>query len=155
MSVGRLPKKVQYKRSTPVIRLQRNIAKLERNAGLVLTRLSSWLVDGDETLVKSVEHTDAIMRAIDDLKVEVAGLVSVDFVPPKRSATVWHVEGQTVAVAPKHYHKYEQAFQHVLKDDPDYLNQLTIKSILETGEIVVQRGKKTPFIVRKSHIVPA
>jgi hypothetical protein len=151
---GSRSKKVQYKRSTPVIRLQRNIAKLERNAGLILNRLSSWLTEGDQTLVKSVEHIARIMQSIDDLRVEVDALVGSDFVPPKRSAAAVFVEGQTVAIAPKYRKKYVQAFKSVLEDDPDFLDALVIKSIIETGEITVQRGKKTPFIVRKSHIVP-
>ena len=151
---GGRPKKVQYKRSTPVIRLQRNVAKLERNAELVLNRLSSWLSEDDESLTKAVAHTDTIMQAIDDLKEEVDGLMESGFVPPKRSAAVVFSEGQTVAVAPKHRSKYAQAFESVLKDDPDFLDCLVVKSIIESGEITVQRGKRTPFIVRKSHIVP-
>jgi hypothetical protein len=151
---GGRPKKMQYKRSTPVIRLQRNISKLERHAELVLNRLSSWLSEGDESLVVAVRKTDAIMRAISDLKEEVDGLAQTGFVPPKRSAAVVFVEGQAVAVAPKYRQKYIQAFETVLQDDPNYLDELVVRSIIATGEITVQRGKKTPFIVRKSHLVP-
>jgi hypothetical protein len=152
VQVGR-PKKGQYKRSTPVIRLQRNVAKLERNAELVLNRLSTWLSDGDTALVKAVEHTAEITQAIADLKADVVVLEETGFVPPKRSAAVVFYEGQSVAIAVKHRQKYVQAFERELKTDPDYLDGLVIVKIIESGEITVRRGQKTPFIVRKSHIV--
>lgn len=151
--VGR-PKKKQYKRSTPVIRLQNNVAKLERNAELILNRLSTWLSDGDTALVKAVEHTAELMQAITDLKADVVVLEETGFVPPKRSAAVSYFDGQLVAIAPKHRHKYGQAFERELKEDPDFLDSLTVLKIIETGEITVRRGRHTPFIVRKSHILP-
>jgi hypothetical protein len=150
--VGR-SQKVQYKRSTPVIRLQRNVDKLERNAELVLNRLSTWLSEGDTSLVKAVAHTAEIMQAITDLKADVEILEKTGFVPPKRSAAVVFFEGQPVAVAPKYRQKYAQAFERVLKEDPDFLDGLVVVKIIESGEITVRRGQKTPFIVRKSHIV--
>jgi len=147
------PKKVQYKRSTPVIRLQRNVAKLERNAELVLNRLSTWLSDGDTALTKAVAHTTEIIQVIIKLKNDVAVLEMDGFVPPKRSAAVVFVEGQSVAVAPKHRQKYVQAFERVLKEDPDFLDGLVVVKVIESGEITVRRGQRTPFIVRKSHLV--
>ena len=112
--VGR-PKKKQYKRSTPVIRLQNNVAKLERNAELILNRLSTWLAEGDTALVKAVEHTAELMQAITDLKADVVVLEETGFVPPKRSAAVSFFEGQSVAIAPEHMQKYVQAFERVLR----------------------------------------
>jgi hypothetical protein len=146
-------RKGKYKRSTPVIRLQRNVAKLERNAQLVLNRLSSWLVDGDESLEKVVDDTESIMRGITALKDAVDDLEASGFVPPKRSAAAVFTEGQPVAVATKHRQKYAQAFERVLHEDPDFLDGLVVVKILKSGEITVRRGQRTPFIVRKSHIV--
>ena len=151
--VGR-PKKKQYKRSTPVIRLQNNVAKLERNAELILNRLSTWLAEGDTALVKAVEHTAELMQAITDLKADVVVLEETGFVPPKRSAAVSFFEGQSVAIAPKYRQKYVQAFERVLEEDPDFLDGLVVSKIIESGEITVRRGHRTPFIVRKSHIIP-
>lgn len=148
------PKKVQYKRSTPVIRLQRNVAKLQRNAELVRNRLSSWVSDAeDTTLALAVKHTDAIMKEISSLEAQVKVLKEAGFVPPKRSSAVTFYEGQSVAVATKHRQKYAQAFERVLQDDPDYLDGLVVVKIIESGEITVRRGQRTPFIVRKSHLV--
>ena len=152
MKTGR-PKKVQYKRSTPVIRLQRNVLKLERHADLVLSRLSSWVADGDTTLTTAVSHTADIMQGITDLKEAVAALVASGFIPPKRSSAVNFEEGQPVAVAVKHRAKYVAAFEKVLKEDPDFLDGLVVAKILPSGEITVRRGQRTPFIVRKSHLV--
>ena len=148
------PKKVQYKRSTPVIRLQRNVAKLQRNAQLVLNRLSSWVSDKeDTTLALSVKHTESIMREISSLESQVKMLEEAGFVPPKRSSAVSFYVGQAVAVAAKHRQKYVQAFERVLQDNPDFLDGLVVVKIIESGEITVRRGQRTPFIVRKSHLV--
>jgi hypothetical protein len=146
-------KKLQYKRSTPVIRLQRNVTKLERNAQLVRNRLSTWAIDGDTTLTKAVGRTEAILREIAGLKDSVAVLETTGYFPPKRSSAVIFAVGQSVAVAPKHRAKYMQAFERVLQEDPDFLDGLVVVKIIASGEITVRRGQRTPFIVRKSHLV--
>jgi hypothetical protein len=146
-------KKSQYKRSTPVIRLQRNVLKLERYAELILNRLSSWIVEGNAALVPPLENTANIMQDIVDLKASVARLEAQNYVPPKRSFAMILTEGQRVSIAPKHREKYTIAFEKLLSFDPNYLDELVVEKILPTREILVRNGKHTPFIARKSHLV--
>jgi len=146
-------KKNHYKRSTPVIRLLRNVEKLERNGQLVLNRLSSWTVEGDKQLDRSMDKTVKIMSCLEELREEVESLEEAGFVPPKRSSSVAYEAGDLVAMSDKHRPKYEEAFEKVISDDPDFLDNLVVVRVMESGEITVTRGKRTPFIVRKSHLV--
>lgn len=145
-------RKIQYRRSTPVTRLARNVLKLERYAELILNRLSSWLVEGDASLVPSLEHVADVVQDIESLKKSVVRLEVDEFVPPKRSFAVVLAEGQAVSIAPKHREKYVVAFEKMIAACPNYLDELVVVKILPTGEILVQHGKHTPFIVRKSHL---
>jgi hypothetical protein len=96
-----------------------------------------------------------ILQSIAKLKDEVGALVTSRFMPPRRSSALVFVEGQTVAVAQKHRSKYESAFEKVLKEDPEFLDALVVSKVLPSGEITVRRGQRTPFILRKSHLVAA
>ena len=58
-----------------------------------------------------------------------------------------------MAIGPKYLDKYRQVFASVLKDDRSWLKDLTVVAVLASGEIVIQRGKSTPFPVAKSHLV--
>jgi hypothetical protein len=148
------PKKTHYKRSTPVVRLRRNVLKLDKNAELVLNRLKSWQASSDPDLVAACEHVRDVQKLIVKLDMCVGKLEDKGFVPPKRSSAIVYEEGQSVSVLAKHRLKYEAAFEKVLKEDPHLLDDLVVVKIIEsTGEVVVQRGQRTPFIVRKSHIV--
>src|SRR5271157_2596959 len=146
-------RKKEYKRSTPVVRLQRNVLKLERYGELVLNRLSSWIADGDTSLVACLEDTANIMQDIASLKVSVDKLEAHGFVPPKRSFKLVFDPGQVVSIAPKHRERYALAFAKVIKDNPSYLDELSVVEILPTREILVRHGKNSPFMVRKSHLV--
>jgi len=148
------PKKTHYKRSTPVVRLRRNVHKLDKNAELVLNRLKSWQASSDLDLVAACEHVRDVQKLIVKLDTCVGKLEDKGFVPPKRSSAIVYEEGQSVSVLAKHRLKYEAAFEKVLKEDPHLLDDLVVvKIIASTGEVVVRRGQRTPFIVRKSHIV--
>jgi hypothetical protein len=146
-------KKNHYKRSTPVIRLRRNIFKLSKNAELVSKKLRSWQASSDPDLAAAYDIVDCVQKSIVKLDACAAKLESKNFVPPKRSSSVIFDEGQSVSVLDKHRQKYELAFEKVLREDPRLLDDLTVvKIIRSSGEVVVQRGQRTPFIVRKSHI---
>jgi hypothetical protein len=148
------PKKSHYRRSTPVIRLRRNIFNLNKNADLVLKKLRSWQASSDPDLAAAHDIVDGVQKSIVKLDACAVKLESKNFVPPKRSSGVYFEEKQLVSVLDKHRQKYKLAFEKVLKEDPHLLDELVVlKIISSTGEVVVQRGQRTPFIVRKSHIV--
>jgi hypothetical protein len=144
----------KYKRSTPVIRLLRNVEKLERNGELVLNRLISWSVDGDGQLDQPTTKITKIMSQLAELREVVEKLEDSGYVPPKRSSAISYDEGDPVSVSPKHRGKYEEAFEKVISEDPNFLDELVVVRIMESGEITVTKGKRTPFIVRKSHLMP-
>ena len=146
-------KKNHYKRSTPVLRLRRNIFNLCKNADLVSKKLRSWQSSSDPDLAAAYEIVDDVQKSIVKLDACSVKLEMKNFVPPKRSSGVYFEEGQPVFVLDKHRQKYELAFEKVLKEDPHLLDELVVMKIISsTGEVVVQRGQRTPFIVRKSHI---
>jgi hypothetical protein len=147
-------KKSHYRKSTPVVRLHRNVVKLEKNSELVSDRLKSWQASSDPNLLEALEVIKDVRRDISKLNEMVEALEQSGFIPPKRSSAVLYEPGNTVSVLPKHRGKYEEAFEKVLKEDPGLLNALTVVKILPSGEVVVQRGQRTPFMVRKTHLAP-
>lgn len=150
-------KKVHYKRSTPVIRLRSNVKKLSVHATLIENRLRSWMVPGDPDCLEAgpLEHVKVILRSIGHLEAQVGALEDSGYVPPKRSSVFVPEVGMTVAVIKKYRTKYEEAYEGVLREDPNMLDGLIVRKILPSGEVVVQRGQRTPFMVRKSHLAPA
>lgn len=146
-------KKTHYKRSTPVIRLRRNVAKMDKNSKLVHGRLFTWRASTNPDLVASLNLAKEISELVDKLDHHVGRLENSGFVPPKRSSAVHFESGQTVAILAKHRSKYEEAFEKVLREDPEMLDGLKVLKTMPSGEIVVQRGQRTPFIARKSHLV--
>jgi 3-methyladenine DNA glycosylase Tag len=64
-------------------------------------------------------------------------------------------EGQQVSINPKlkSRAKYEAAFADYIQSDPSFLDDLTVEKVLPDGDIVVRHRSKTPFVVRKTHLV--
>lgn len=143
-----------YKRSTPVGRLRRNAKKIARHAELVLSRLNSWgNGNTDKRVVLSCLIVNEILGAASRLDKTMGSLEKAGFVPPKRFSSLQFKVGLHVAIGPKYLDKYRQVFASVLKDDRSWLKDLTVVAVLASGEIVIQRGKSTPFPVAKSHLV--
>ena len=147
-------KKTKYKRSTPVTRVRRNVEKVGRHARLVTERLETWRSSGEDRVLASIGICQDIEHKTKLLDGCVAKLEAAGFVPPRKSAAVCLEEGQHVRVVDKHRPKYLEAFAIVLREDPDFLDDLVVATLLPTGEVSVQRGKRTPFIVRKTHLAP-
>ena len=144
-----------YRRSTPVGRLRRNASKIARHATLVFIRLISWKngVNSDKRLLEAEEIVSEILEEASRLDVVMGRLEKSKFVPPKRSNALSFEIGQHVAIGPKYRDKYGLVFAKFLGEDPLLLDDLVISNILPTGEVVVQRKQRTPFLVSKSHLV--
>ena len=148
------PKQRQYRRSTPVGRLRRNVAKVVRHASLVQARLISWGGMDDDR----VSQIDARMGGIRVLAAEADRIMvrmeRSGFVPPKKSGALVYQIGQPVMISPKARMKYKSVFKQALKADPRLLDELVVDQLLPTGEVVVRRGKQLPFMTPKSHLLP-
>lgn len=145
-------KKRRYRRSTPVGRLKSNAEKLVRHASLMRARLTSWgasepTLDLVSSKLSLVEDSAAVMRHA------LSSLERSGWEPPTKSSGVEYVPGDRVAIAESHRSEYEEAYADQLRDDPDMLDELVVSKVLDSGKVVVQRGKKTPFAVAKSHLV--
>jgi hypothetical protein len=146
-------KKTRYRRSTPVTRVRRNVEKVARHARLVAERLEVWKASGDGQVLLAIGICQAVEHKTRLLDECVARLELEAFVPPRKSAAVCLAEGQHVRVVDKHRPKYEEAFAAELRDDPEFLNDLVVANpSLPSGEVSVRRGKRTSFIVRKTHL---
>jgi hypothetical protein len=115
-------------------------------------RIASWKTETPElSLVTSkievVEGAAAVMEGA------LESLEKSGWVPPPRSSALEFEPGQHVSISPRHREDYEAAFEDVLRDDPDMLDDLVVDKVLPNGKIVVRRGKRTPFPVSKSHLV--
>jgi hypothetical protein len=147
-------KKIHYRRSTPVIRLRRNVGRMIKISTLLTRRFSTWQVSENQAAQEAIERAKEVAKALRRLDEAVGLLQSQDFRPPRRTSFVSFDVGQTVAIRPKFRGKYESAFEKILVEDPEMLDGLVVVKILEeTGEIAVRRGQRTPFLVRKSHLV--
>jgi hypothetical protein len=85
-----------------------------------------------------------------------AELEDSGFAPPEKQRAVAWVEGQKVAVGAKFRAKYEAAFRENLERDSGFLDLLVVDKVLDpSGEVVVRRRGKSPFLVPKTHLVEA
>ncbi|HAW09989.1 MAG TPA: hypothetical protein DCX12_02745 [Chloroflexi bacterium] len=143
----------KYTKTTPVIRLRRNVEKIGRHAELGRERLLAWKSD-DPDVAAALALTEKIEADARDLVGRVVALEKKGFCPT-RHYNVWApAVGEVVRITEEYRSKYEAIYASVLESDSRMLDELVVHSTLPTGEIVVQRNKKTPFAVRKSHLAP-
>ncbi len=147
-------KKNQYRHTTPVMRLRRNVEKIARHAELCHDRLMVWKRSEDPVVEQALSLVTAITQQVRDLDEQVEKLDQGGFVPPHRTPAWQPSPGETVRIANAYLAKYAQLYEKILKEDPEFLDGLLVVKVLSTGEVIVRKGKRTPFIVRKSHLVP-
>jgi len=144
----------QYRRSTPVGRLRRNAAKIARHASLIQIRLISWGMVKDDRVAEILDTVSRILDLFSKVDRILEGLEESGFVPPPKSGSVSYEVGQHVMIAPKFRPKYEAVFGQILLKDPELLEDLTVSDLLPSGEVVVRRRSRSPFMVPKSHLLP-
>lgn len=143
----------RYRRSTPLGRLGRNVEKIARHASLLKARLLSWGVVGESKLSLLVFVADEVSAKAAGMSGVLAELEAEGFAPPARPRGVEYLPGQRVQVASKFRGEYEEAFKVGIAADPGYLDELTVESVLASGRVAVRRGKKSPFVVAKTHLL--
>lgn len=142
----------KYKPSTPVMRLLGNADKVLKQLDLMEVRLTAWKVSGDEDVVRALDEVQNVRQVVqDELRTYVEALHTKGFVPPKQDGSSYE-PGQRFKVLLKYRPKYEEIFQDSLKTDPGLLDDLTLVQKLHSGELLVRRGSRRPFAVRKSHV---
>lgn len=154
----RTKNKSTYRRSTPVIRLYRNVSKMVQIGTLVQSRLESWRSPDKpsstvESGVRLVGDLLGLVRALGD---SVKSLEAQGFVPPKKPKLVSYEVGQRVRIVDAYRPRYEAAHEKLLAKDPKLLDELVVHQNLPSGELAVRRTPRSyPIIVRKSHIARA
>lgn len=148
-------KKNSYRRTTPVTRLRRNVEKIAKHAELCRDRLEVWKRSEDPWVALALANVEAIELQVLQLDSRVLELDKSGFIPPHRTPSWQPMSGDLVKVTDAYRSKYEQLYEKVLHEDPEMLDNLTVTKVLTSGEVLVRRGKRTPFVVRKSHIVLA
>ena len=81
----------------------------------------------------------------------VADLDRSGFVPPRRVETYQPAAGDHARVLDKFREKYREICADVLHSEIDVLDDLSVLKVLESG-VLVQHGRRTPFVVRKTHL---
>jgi len=143
--------KRSYTRRGPVGVVSQNVASVERHARLASHRLDSWAASGDRVVVEAREVSLRILHDAERLGELVCSMASSGFEPPERVDPPL-APGEVVSVKPEHRRRYEVAYAQMVEDDPKALDELVVEKILETGEVLVRRGRRTPFPARKSHL---
>jgi hypothetical protein len=148
----------RYRKSTPLSRLKSNILKMVRLGDIVRKRLQSWKPKAGSSFesqwAQCMENLKRSRDQINLLLSSVGQLEDGGFKPETQPA-IWQPEvGQSVAVAKKYRERYEMIYAEVLRDDPEMLDRLVVRSILPSKEVVVQRNTRTPFAVCKTHLIP-
>jgi hypothetical protein len=146
-------KKNRYRHTTPVTRLRRNVDKIFRHAELCRDRLEVWKRSEDPVVAQGLVVVGLIEQQAKQLDDLVVRLDETGFIPPHRTPPWQPMVGDLVKVASVYLGKYGQLYEKILKEDPDMLMCLVVVKVLTSGEVLVRRGKRTPFVVRKSHIV--
>lgn len=144
--------KGKYRRSTPVIRLRRNVDKVGRHAELCGDRLAAWRSAESPVVDGAIESVEKIRTEVGRLAELVDSLDRAGFVPPRRKPVWRPARGERVTVVDEYRSKYQEVYASVLKVDPGMLDDLAVVEQLPSGEVVVQRGRRTPFLVRKGHL---
>ena len=145
----------QYRRSTPIGRLRRNAAKIARHAALIQVRIISWGEVVDDRVAEVLAKVGQILKLFSFMDTILEGLEESGFAPPVKSGTMSYQAGQHVMIAPKARLKYETVFKTALQRDPCFLEDLVVSDVLPSGEVVIRRGHQLPFMVPKSHLLPA
>ena len=142
-----------YRRSTPVIRLRRNVEKLAKHAELCRERLAAWKASKHPVVDKALEAVTLLEGVVCQVDSLVGELERTGFVPP-RKVVVWQpAPGDVVRVADHYLSQFLEIYADVVRDDPDMPNELVVQKCTTKGGVVVQRRKKMPLAVRKSHLV--
>jgi hypothetical protein len=129
------------------------VDKVSQHATLLRSRVASW-GENDERAASVEKLAISVISKAGEMDVLLADLEDSGFVPPEKQRVVTWVVGQRVSVGKKFREKYEEAFRDVLKNDPGFLDDLVVEnSSLPSGEIVVRRKGKSPFLVPKTHLV--
>jgi hypothetical protein len=151
--VGEEPK-TKYRRSTPVIRLGRNVERVIYLIGIVLARLRSWQSVGNMRL----EHGAGLAVEIAERSARLGEMVSEleksGFVPPRKWTAYQPEPGHHVRVIDQFRQRYELLYEKQLLDDPQMLDDLVVVKVLSSGEVALQRGRRTPLVARKTHLCP-
>ena len=147
--------RAHYRRSTPVSRLLRNAEKIVRHTELAIVRLESWKSSDDPRVLSALEKSHATLDLALEICAKISALDDARFVPPAKDTTWTPATGQHLAIAPAYRQRYQEAMEEVLAEDPTLLDDLVMVKATSSGDIVVRRGRRTPFCVRKSHLVPA
>jgi hypothetical protein len=143
-----------YRKSTPIGRLRRNADKVSQHASLLKSRVSSWATD-DARVAEVEKLVASVVVKASEVNELLAELEDSGFVPPGKLRAVTWVAGQKVAVGRKFRAKYEAAFPVDLERDSGYLDELVVENVLPSGEVVVRRRGRSPFLVPKTHLVEA
>lgn len=153
--VSKMPRikacKRRYRRSTAVGRCRKNAAKSMFHLRLVSDRLLSW-GRSHETLESARRYIDEVADDLTKIDGYLASLESCGYVPPKKSYSVCYAKGDLVSICKPYRRKYELAFAAQIAEDPSLLDELIVVDVLPSKELVVRRGKRTPFLVRKTHV---
>ena len=150
-----MTKSHRYRRSTPVVRLLRNSEKIVRHAELAIVRLEAWKSSDDPRVLAALDRSRTVLDLALEICAKISELDDSRFVPPPKDTTWIPEPGQHLAIAPAYRQRYEEAMEEILGEDPTLLDDLVMVKMTSSGEIVVRRGRRTPFCVRKSHLVPA
>jgi len=135
-----------------VVRLQRNVEKMIKHAELCRDRLEVWKVSQDPGVDRALELVSALVSDVSLLNEQVGALEKSGFVPPKRTVVWQPAQGDVVRVTDEQRGQYEEIYASVLKDDPEMLQELVVQRCTSKGGVVVQRKKRMPFAVKKSHL---
>ena len=145
-------RKTKYRRSTPVGRLRRNVGQSGYHNSLALAKLRSWQPALDRRVDRAIEIASEIAERNAALDGQVATLEEAGFVPPRRWRAYQPEVGHHVRVLDKHRARYRLLFERQLEEDPEMLDDLLVVRVLPSGEVALQRGRRTPFPARKSHL---
>ena len=146
--------RARYRRSTPVLRLRRNVGKVIYFVSLSLDRLRNWQATGDPLVERALVMASEVAEKSVDLDELVAELEGSSFVPPKRSASYQPGPGDHVRISERARPRYQQLYERQLGEDPGFLSDLVVVKVLSSGEVAVQRGRRTPLVARKTHLCP-
>jgi len=144
----------QYRRSTPVGRLRKNVEKILKHAEILRTRLTSWGASGDASVLGALsEVTSKLLPCARLVDAHLERLVEVEFAPPASSSVYVPLIGDQVSVRPQYAAKYADLYEAYSKADPQFLVGAVVTKVVSNGiDVVVQKvGGPGPVVGKVRH----
>lgn len=139
-------KKRQYQRTTSVGRVCKNLERGIKTVVIAEERMEVWSHSLDVHITAALSATKEAVARLKTASTHMAKLREAGWAPPRKSLAVVFEKGDEIRISAKYRETYLKVYSK------NVIEELTVAKVLDTGQIAVRHGRRTPFMAPKSHI---